>query len=141
MPCYRNRILVVDDDADIREGLCELLQDEGYNVIGAENGSDALEQLRSSEPPCAILLDLMMPVMDGLDFRAHLRRDPTLEGIPVVVISAGIEARRVAGAMSVAGFLPKPIQVPILINTVERLCPLPGGAEAQVTAASGGRHS
>jgi CheY-like chemotaxis protein len=131
MPCYRNRILVVDDDADIRDALCELLEDEGYTTTSAENGSDALARLRSSELPCAILLDLMMPVMDGLDFRAQQQCDPALESIPVVVISAAAEARRVAGAMHAAGFLPKPIQVPILINTVERLCPLPGGAVPQ----------
>ena len=82
-------ILVVDDDADIRDSVAEVLEDAGYRVQQAANGREALDYLQASAYPCIILLDLMMPVMDGPQFRAAQQSKPTLAGIPVVVISAG----------------------------------------------------
>jgi CheY-like chemotaxis protein len=121
MSCHK-RVLVVDDDPGIRMAISELLEDEGYVAVCAENGLVALSELRHGEEPCVILLDLMMPEMDGISFRKEQRRDPSLAEIPVVVVSAGQDAREVAGALEVAEFLPKPLSVPRLIHTLEKLC-------------------
>jgi DNA-binding NtrC family response regulator len=80
-------LLVVDDDADVRDVLEEVLSDEGYDVICAENGQVALEYLHTSPAPDAILLDLFMPVMSGWDFARHVRRYPGLASIPMVLIT------------------------------------------------------
>jgi CheY-like chemotaxis protein len=121
MPCNK-LVLVVDDDIAIRNAICDLLQDEGYGTISAENGLVALTRLKDSDEPCVILLDLMMPLMDGISFRKEQQRDPSLASIPVVVVSAGQDAREVAGALAAADFIPKPLSVPRLIHTLERLC-------------------
>ncbi|PLS79555.1 MAG: response regulator, partial [Chloroflexi bacterium] len=82
-------ILVVDDDSGIREALTDILEDEGYAVRSACDGQAALDLLRQqAEPPALVLLDLMMPRMNGWQFRSEQRRDPALANIPVVVISA-----------------------------------------------------
>src|ERR1700704_6092909 len=98
-------VLVVDDDTDIRETIEEVLADNDFPAIGAENGAVALERLRSDvEPPCVILLDMMMPVMDGRTFRLAQQDDPTLSDIPVVVLSAHASGERAARELHVAGF-------------------------------------
>jgi CheY-like chemotaxis protein len=81
---------VVDDDAGIREALADLLADEGYHVLAAANGREALDHLYAAGAPrpCVILLDLMMPVMNGSQFYAEMRADPALSSIPVVILSA-----------------------------------------------------
>jgi len=113
-------ILIVDDDDDIRLALAEVLEDEGYQVKTAANGNEALALLRSSESPCMILLDLMMPVMDGWAFREHQLKDPALADIPVYVISA---AGNVAGApVPKDRFIPKPIMLDHLLSLVEEAC-------------------
>src|SRR5690349_1848715 len=81
-------VLVVEDSTDARQMLASLLEVEGFAVRTAANGREALDQLRAGPPPCLILLDLMMPVMDGYQFRAEQRQDPGLSPIPVVVVSA-----------------------------------------------------
>jgi CheY-like chemotaxis protein len=81
-------ILVVDDDFSAREVLTELLQDHGYSVISAADGREALNYLRDASPPGIIILDLMMPVMDGWEFLEHQSHDPALLDIPVIVTSA-----------------------------------------------------
>ena len=97
-------ILVVDDERDIRESLGDLLREEGYDVIEAQNGVEALARLRENThvSPCVIVLDLMMPVMDGYQFRAEQLRDSALAGIPVVVVSAEGNVRRKTASMQVA---------------------------------------
>jgi CheY-like chemotaxis protein len=91
-PC---RVLVVDDDLDVRVELAAGLRDLGCEVVCADNGEQALDYLRSGAPlPGLILLDLMMPVMDGNEFREHQRNDPLLAKIPVVVVTAGREPSR-----------------------------------------------
>jgi CheY-like chemotaxis protein len=81
-------VLVVDDDSDIRELLQEVLRSEGYGVIAAENGRVALEHLRSGAPlPALVILDLMMPVMNGWELLDQLRADPELRALAVMVIS------------------------------------------------------
>jgi CheY-like chemotaxis protein len=83
------QVLVVEDDAPIREALCAVLRDDGYAVAEAGDGQEALEFLRTHPTPRVILLDLMMPVMDGWTFLREQAADPALAGIPVVVITAG----------------------------------------------------
>ena len=80
-------VLVVDDDESARQTICEMLEGEGYDVLVAEHGHAALELL-ANEQPDLIFLDLMMPVMDGFDFLAELRKEPAHREIPVVVVTA-----------------------------------------------------
>lgn len=118
-----HRILVVDDDADIRESLIDIIQDRGYEAVGAVHGRDALDRLHADEQrPCVILLDLMMPVMDGWQFRAAQRADPELAGIPVVVISA-YRHRPSVTELDAAEYLNKPVQVDSLLDVIRRHCP------------------
>ena len=114
-----NLILVVDDEDDLRETVQSILELEGFRTVGACNGLEALERLRDgSERPSLILLDLMMPRMNGWDFRAHQLADPALEGIPVVVMTANgnVELHPLAGrAVEV---LRKPVPFDRLLSTV-----------------------
>jgi CheY-like chemotaxis protein len=87
-----DEILVVDDDPEVREALCDVLEDEGYAVVRAANGAEAIRYLRKGRPR-AIVLDLTMPVMDGYEFLDRRASDPSLCDIPVVVVSATIDAR------------------------------------------------
>src|SRR5262245_40010193 len=85
----RPRVMVIEDDADIAAAIACMLEDEGLTTILAANGREAIDKLSSDDiRPDVILLDLMMPVMDGWEFRAEQRRDPALEDIPVVLLSA-----------------------------------------------------
>jgi CheY-like chemotaxis protein len=115
------KILIVDDDLDLQEALADLLQSRGYRVSAAEDGAKALQRLRDSDPPSLILLDLMMPMMDGHEFLAHRNADPVLSGIPVVVISAG---RHPQGSVApgAADILYKPFGADELIRVVQRYC-------------------
>lgn len=117
----RNRILLIDDDADIRTALGEVLENQGYDVVGAGNGAEALAQLQTAVPPCMILLDLMMPVMDGYQFREAQKREAILCSIPVVVITAGT-ALREHELDGVAAILGKPIELPKLMAAIRRHC-------------------
>ena len=87
-------VLVVDDDAALREALADALTDEGYAVSACVNGLEALVALRAGLRPDVIVLDLMMPVMDGWRFREEQARDPDLASIPVVVITAASALRQ-----------------------------------------------
>ncbi|WP_437735524.1 response regulator [Sorangium sp. So ce1335] len=120
------RILVVEDDLDIRSILSQLLVFEGYDVEEASDGAEALAFLRRSRPPALILLDLMMPVMDGWQLRAELQRDPELASIPVVIVSADVRAEQEASRLRVAGLLKKPLQIEPLLELVHRICGSPG---------------
>ena len=113
----RKTVLVVDDDFDLRHTVREILQDEGWVVDTAANGREALELLRRSNPPRVLVLDLMMPVMDGWQLLDELRRDSTLADIPVVVISAGKTGLRAVGTHA---FLSKPLDYHKLIATIDR---------------------
>jgi CheY-like chemotaxis protein len=108
------RVLVVDDDLDIRDVLVELLEGEGYRVSAAGDGQQALREA-SRNPPDVILLDLMMPVMSGWQFRAAQLRDPVLARIPVVVLSA------FANDLDVAAFVPKPFFIEEVLDTIRRI--------------------
>jgi CheY-like chemotaxis protein len=115
----RPRILVVDDDPSASEALSTLLEDEGYEVARAPNGQIALNQLKSAPVPAAIILDLMMPVMDGWEFRRHQQQNAELASIPVVVVSALRQPKAVEG---VAAILTKPLDVDRLLGIVSQLC-------------------
>lgn len=109
-------ILVVEDDPDVRDLMKLLLEVEGYHVACAENGLDALAQMRRAASPHLILLDLMMPIMDGWQFRREQKQDPVLADIPVVIISAASDPASVAAN----AFLQKPVAVHQLLETVRR---------------------
>jgi CheY-like chemotaxis protein len=113
------RLLVVEDDRDIRESLQDLLEVEGYAVFTAENGKDALDRLHGMDAPDLILLDLMMPVMSGDEFLRQLRKDDSLRSIPVLVVSAWTdEANKVLDLAQ--GYVTKPIAVPELLSEIGR---------------------
>jgi CheY-like chemotaxis protein len=116
-------ILVVDDDAGIRDSLADLLDDEGYQVVTANDGRDGLAKLRqlNASRPCVILLDLMMPVMNGPQFYAEQQRDPALASIPVVVISADANVRSKAAQFG-GEYLAKPVRIEQVLDVVQRHC-------------------
>lgn len=117
------RILLVEDDADVRTALAELLEEEGYEVVCATNGAEALAELASPGAPSAILLDLAMPVMDGWTFRSRQRSDPRLAAIPTVVISANLPSDAGAvGRLGADAVLAKPFELGRLVETLQRLC-------------------
>ncbi|MBS1151018.1 MAG: hypothetical protein H6Q89_2716 [Myxococcaceae bacterium] len=121
-PC---RVLVVEDDDAIRELLVELLSDHGHEAAAAINGLDALNtamrMVQAATPPQVILLDLMMPVMDGPSFRRQQLRIPELARIPVVVISAYRDFVDHANAMQAAAHFKKPIDDWGLLHVVEQV--------------------
>lgn len=113
-------ILVVDDDTDLRETLGELLCDEGYDARLFENGRTALEFLRHGERPKLILLDLMMPEMNGWQFREEQLKHAELKDIPVVVMTA---SHGFGGhPISAQEILYKPVAFGQIIDAVERNC-------------------
>jgi len=115
-------VLVVDDDAEIRESLVEVLEAKGFHAVSAANGKQALDVLHGGTRPGVILLDLMMPVMDGPTFRARQRGEPAdIAGIPVVVISAFQDVEDKAQRLGATAALRKPISFRDLIETVKRL--------------------
>jgi CheY-like chemotaxis protein len=118
----RRSILLIEDDEATREVVALLLSSEGCQVTTAANGRLALEQLRNGFRPQLIILDLMMPVMDGWEFRAQQRRDPALADIPVLVLSASGNVRYKAALLGAIECLDKPIDPAVLLDTVRRLC-------------------
>jgi len=114
------RIMVVEDDDLIRDSLVEVLEDQGYEVLSASNGRQAFELLQTAPLPALILLDLMMPVLDGRGFRELQQGDPRLAGIPVVVLTAYREID--TEGMSAAAMLRKPVALKTLLETVRRYC-------------------
>jgi CheY-like chemotaxis protein len=114
-------VLVVDDDEAIRDSLCEILSDEGHPAVGVPDGREALDFLRADGRPCLILLDLMMPVMDGATFRAEQLADPSLRSIPVAVITAA--GPHAASGIKAEAILPKPLRIESVLTVVERFCP------------------
>jgi CheY-like chemotaxis protein len=112
-------VLVVDDDPDILDAICDILQAEGYRVERARHGLEALERVTARRPDL-ILLDLMMPVMDGVAFAQALRDRKMYEGLPIVVISADGNPQR-AAAVGAQVYLAKPFDIDALLGAVSRL--------------------
>jgi CheY-like chemotaxis protein len=116
-------VMVVEDDLDIRESLVDSLEDDGHAVIPAINGRDALDKLRNTVVrPCLILLDVMMPVMDGRTFRELQLKMPELSGIPVVLISAYQTIEDLARELQAVGYLKKPLKLSDLRSFTDRFC-------------------
>ncbi len=115
-PC----VMIVEDDADVRDSISDALEAEGYRVYAAADGAEALRMLAQVPTPSLILLDLMMPVMDGWELLGRLKQDARLAEVPVAIVSASNENRP-----REMRFIRKPINLVTLIETVEELRSLP----------------
>jgi CheY-like chemotaxis protein len=115
------KILLVDDDESIRSPLKEHLEEEGHVVTTAADGQQAFRMLRRGERPDVIVLDAMMPVMNGWDFRSAQLSDPDFASIPVVLVSAaGFTNRTVLSQFGVADYVPKPLDTQALLKAISR---------------------
>ena len=114
-------VLFVEDDADIRACTAESLEEEGFAVVGAETVDEGLGRLRQGIDPAVILLDLMMPVRTGWDFRREQLADPALRAIPVVVVTAsGVSAESLRKEMGEVELVPKPYTSRSLVQAIVR---------------------
>src|SRR5262249_23014929 len=113
-------VLIVEDDEDLREMMAQLLSLEGFHTATVSNGREALQYLQDAEKPQVILLDLMMPVMDGWEFRRQQQADPALAPVPVIVLSALDQAR--ASGLEADAFLKKPLDFDRLLSLVRSYC-------------------
>lgn len=114
-----NSILVVEDDDDIRNAIVDLLETEGYSTESAVNGKDALDKLSQIERPCLVLLDMMMPIMNGRQFLDEVMKDSTLAPIPILIVSAVADKANTEGSV---GFLKKPIDIDVVLDVVSQYC-------------------
>ena len=112
-------ILVIEDDDDIRNVMVEVLEAEGYITESAINGKDALEKLTVISKPCLVLLDMMMPIMNGREFLDTIMKDAYLAPIPVLIVSAVADRTNTEGSV---GFLKKPIDIDVVLNVVAQYC-------------------
>lgn len=122
MAARKGPVLLVDDDADIREAIRDTLADEGYEIAEATSGLDALDYLRAHPPPPLILLDWNMAPMNGPQFMAEVAKDPALAKIPVVLLTADRRAPEKADGNGFAGYLMKPINLDSLFDVLRRHC-------------------
>jgi two-component system response regulator MprA len=115
-------VLVIEDDPDVRSALSELLAGEGYRVSATADGAEALDTLRGGLRPSVIVLDLMMPKVDGWDFRRAQLEDPSLAHVPVVLLTAsGFRPDSMHSERGRLEMLPKPVQAHVLLETLARL--------------------
>jgi CheY-like chemotaxis protein len=121
-PTSPKTVLIVEDDYDIRDLLVFVLNSNGYRATGVSNGQEAISHLRQTHETSLILLDLMMPIMDGWEFRRTQKGDPALDAIPVVLLSATDEVGEQVGELQAASYLRKPIDFGALLETVGRYC-------------------
>jgi len=126
-------VLVIDDHPDTLEGLGALLRQEGFAVSLARNGLEALSMLRDGLRPCIIVMDLMMPVMNGFEFREEQLRDPALADIPVIACSGVTDPVQTAGHLGAKALLHKPTQSEQLIALIWRHCLRPDNPPAART--------
>jgi CheY-like chemotaxis protein len=115
-------LLVVDDDIDIREAIRDTLEQEGYTVAEARDGTEALHYLRSNPLPPLILLDWNMSPMNGPQFMAEFSKEPTFGSIPVVLLTADGRAEEKAKTNGYAGYLKKPVSLEDLFKIIGRYC-------------------
>jgi CheY-like chemotaxis protein len=118
----RGTVLIVDDDPDIRESMSFVLEAAEYQVRTAANGDEALACLRKHPLPSVILLDLMMPVMNGWQFRNEQAADPRLAEIPVIVLTGAGNAAEKAASLGVSHSIEKPVELEALFALIRRLC-------------------
>ena len=115
------QVLVVEDDEDIRDSLMDFLEDHGYAPRGATDGRDALALLAAADlPPSIVILDLMMPILDGRAFLEAHRRDPALARFPVIVVSAYQDIPPSIKEFAIAGHLRKPLDLDALLVMLEQ---------------------
>jgi CheY-like chemotaxis protein len=114
-----NDVLIVDDDTDISEALDLILQSRGYHCVFAADGAEALDYLRAHPLPRVVLLDMMMPGMNGKQFRDEQLVDPRLAAVPVVVMTGDSRAGAKAADLGVAKFLRKPVSINDLLAAVQ----------------------
>jgi CheY-like chemotaxis protein len=119
-PGHSDRVLIVEDDDETRNGVGAILEEEGYEVICVADGEQALAYLRGNAPPTFILLDLNMPRMNGWDFRQEQLSDPDLSGIPVVVMTGYREYGPAITSLQPAGHLQKPVHADELRGVLGR---------------------
>ena len=118
------RLLVIDDDEDLRETLCDALTDAGFVVSCAANGREALDTLAAGPRPDIILLDLLMPVMNGWQFCQARKMDPELAAIPVIAMSAAVSKDPWSPYyLDVEDFVAKPIALEDLVAKLEAFRP------------------
>ncbi|WP_242341007.1 MULTISPECIES: response regulator [Anaeromyxobacter] len=120
-------ILLVEDDDGIRDSVAECLVSEGYAVAPVENGKEALRWLRDAAPPDLIVVDLVMPVMNGAQLIDALREDATLRDIPIVLMTAAASTPAMP-LPRVNGYLSKPFELGVLLDTIERHSAPPSSA-------------
>jgi CheY-like chemotaxis protein len=129
-------VLVVEDDTEIRESLLEALADAGHEVVGAVNGREGLRKLQEMNPPPAVIvLDLMMPVMDGRAFREEQLGIPGLAEIPVIVISAYRDVAYNVRDLNAASYLKKPLKIRQLLDQIDRVLLPPSPSTPQSAGA------
>ncbi len=116
-------ILVIEDDPDTQDAICGLLEYSGYRAVGVSNGREALEFLKTHSAPNVIVLDLMMPVMNGWEFCDFQRSDSELSRIPVVVISASGALPEAVLGKGAIDYVPKPFDPDRLVAAIERITP------------------
>ena len=117
-----HRILLVDDNADVRDAIAYFLEREGADVAVAGDGEEALNVLRADPLRCLILLDLQMPGMDGWEFRRRQRLSPMMAGIPVVVVSGLPDLAAAVQGMSARAAFRKPVELELLLGAVATHC-------------------
>jgi CheY-like chemotaxis protein len=123
-------ILVIDDYLDIRESIAMALSLEGYRVVTASNGLDALNKLYGGLRPCLIILDMMMPVMNGFAFRQSQLEDPELAKIPLIAYSAVTDPNETAQHLRADAYLYKPTDLSEIIAIVQQFCQKKGAGTA-----------
>lgn len=127
-------ILVVEDDQDIREAMIDVLESEGYHAEAASNGQEALDLLKATQKPCLVLLDMMMPIMNGREFLDRVMEDSYLAPLPVLIVSAVADKTDTHGAI---GFIKKPVDIDVVLKFVDQYCsgmPIEKGASHDLKA-------
>jgi CheY-like chemotaxis protein len=127
------QVLVVEDDPDVRDSIVDLLESEvpWIQVSSATDGMGALELLETGARPCLALLDVMMPVMNGIEFLDTLRERELAPAMQVVLISAHVQFARHVTYPRITGLLPKPFKATDLLSIVRHHCPEPGASAAK----------
>ncbi len=116
----KSRILIIEDDADIREAFTDLLTSDGYEVVTANNGQEGIDHLRKDAGFSLIFLDLMMPVKDGFQFRKEQLEDKTISHIPVVIMSADGHIEEKQATTGAKEYLRKPIDITDILDTAKK---------------------